>query len=211
MQMSLTKISSYALLCLSLFCGGILTANAYTVVRTPTGTEVTSPVNYQFTISKQDYYDEGGGSEIDSANFICFTAQNYDLDPNNTAYENTFLAWSDTFPFDGSTASTTPQDYNFTFNLAVGTQVDTVDYWFGENDIGSCDPQILLYTSDFGISGGSAVEYLAPNTKIFTVVANTTTGTTTIEVDTRPITYGFFVLLWVGTFLLTVFGISKFT
>jgi len=39
----------------------------------------------------------------------------------------------------------------------------------------------------------------------------TTTATTTVNVDTRGLTAGFFILLWLGTYLITVIGISKFT
>jgi len=40
---------------------------------------------------------------------------------------------------------------------------------------------------------------------------STTTSTTTVNVDTRGLTAGFFVSLWIMTFLITTFGIAKFT
>jgi len=199
MQMSLTKISSYALLCLSLFCGGILTANAYYL--NPTIYDNSSDIitgsfggdTYGVAECYISYESDGtvanGGCGSDTGSSFVRVCE---------VIGDCLAGSTDVAPNDGWIFST----LNENFHIIVATS--TIGGTEAQDWYNSC---INLNYSDCLNVAGLTTDHLIQ----FNNTNSTSTGTTTIEVDTRPITYGFFALLWVGTFLLTVFGISKFT
>jgi len=165
------------------FVGAYLFVNdafAYTVSRDPAGFSVTSPIDYTFSLSKQDYYDEGGApGSLDSGNFICFTAQNYSLEnlPGND-FLDTYLAYTGAFPFDGGAPDNQQQIYNFSLSLNPGDEVETVDYNIMTGNEG-CDPVLLVNGPTTGIAG-SAVDYTG---SILFQISNITSSNTTWNND----------------------------
>lgn len=75
--------------------------------------------------------------------------------------------------------------------------------------------KIKCYATDLGFNSSPYyAKFQECQNFLFQSVSNnvsTTTATTTVNVDTRGLTAGFFTMLWVGVFIITIFGISKFT
>jgi len=163
------------------FFGGILTANAYE-----------SPNSDLFS-----WFGDGvtGGyiwcdgtvlspSDLTECNDILvnFVGKSFLYATSTTGDNDTATGAGSPFPITGSIES------------PLGNQINLAD-------VGGYPVTASAYTNFYVLGDGE--ENVVPPVA--------TTSTTTVNVDTRGLTAGFFTLLWVSIFIITIFGISKFT
>jgi len=167
-----------------LFFGGILTASAQVTDFSITGDSIQA-----LELSIPSVYVN------ETANYVVFqdgislgNSNTSDFDPVNPQIQNLVTDW---FAVNDNSLSI----HLLIFDTPASSTV---------NDLDVCSQGNILSDCLTGSGYIDHVQWIAP-------ITPTTTSTTTIEVDTRPLTYGFFSMLWIGTYLLTTFGISKFT